>query len=230
MSEYIKNGVASRTFNTDCLLKMKEYPDGYFDLAVVDPPYGGGGISRQERNEVRWPVREIHLSRTGGGWAAKFGKKIIAWDNAPSKEYFDELFRVSKQQVIWGGNYFDLPPCRCFIAWHKTNIPEEFTMSNVEYAWTSFNENAKLWHGSSARSKNESHFHPTEKPQALYAWIFHKFSKPGDKILDTHLGSGTSRRAAWDAGLDFTGFEIDEEYFHLQEIMFEEYVSQITIF
>lgn len=103
-------------------------------------------------------------------------------------------------------------------------------MSNVEYAWTSFNENAKLWHGSSARSKNESHFHPTEKPQALYAWIFHKFSKPGDKILDTHLGSGTSRKAAWDAGLDFTGFEIDEEYFHLQEIMFEEYVSQLTIF
>lgn len=132
----MKNGVVSRTFNTDCLLKMKEYPDGYFDLAVVDPPYGGGGISRQERNEVRRPVREIRLSRTGGGWAAKFGKKIIAWDNAPSKEYFDELFRVSKQQIIWGGNYFDLPPCRCFIAWHKTNIPEEFTWSTPGRAST----------------------------------------------------------------------------------------------
>ena len=217
MSEYtMLNGAKSRAYNTDCVEKMREYPDQYFDLAVVDPPYGG------------WARQGRSISRTGGGWAENFDKKIIAWDNAPSKEYFDELFRVSKQQVIWGGNYFDLPPCRCFIAWHKTNIPEEFTMSNVEYAWTSFNGNAKVWHGSSLRSKDGTHFHPTEKPQALYAWIYSRFAKPGDKILDTHLGSGTNRRAAWDAGLDFTAFEIDEEYFRKQEEVFAEYVSQIS--
>lgn len=158
----------------------------------------------------------------------KVRKKIIAWDNAPGQEYFDELFRVSKQQIIWGGNYFGLPQNRCFLVWEKTNIPDNFSMAQAEYAWTSFNGNAKVWHGSRLRSKDRTHFHPTEKPQALYAWIYSRFAKPGDKILDTHLGSGTSRRAAWDAGLDFTAFEIDEEYFRKQEKVFAEYVSQIN--
>ena len=208
----------NKLYNMDCMQGMKEFPDGFFDLAIVDPPYGIG-IDGQKKRVCGNPKhnRKEHIRKS--------------WDKTiPPPEYFRELERVSKAQAIWGGNYFDLPPCRCFIAWHKTNIPEEFTMSNVEYAWTSFNENAKLWHGSSARSKNESHFHPTEKPQALYAWIFHKFSKPGDKILDTHLGSGTSRKAAWDAGLDFTGFEVDSEYFLKQEEAFQEYANQTTLF
>lgn len=112
MSEYRLPGGTGRSVaeNVDCVQAMKQYPDGYFDLAVVDPPYGGGGASVQEpgRVEVRWEIRQIQAHRTGGGWAAKFGKKIVAWDNAPGKEYFDELFRVSKQQIIWGGNYFEL--------------------------------------------------------------------------------------------------------------------------
>ena len=231
MSEYRLPGGTGRSVaeNADCVQAMKQYPDGYFDLAVVDPPYGGGGVSVQApgRDEVRRTVRPIQACRTGGGWAAKFGKKIVAWDNAPGKEYFDELFRVSKQQIIWGGNYFDLPPCRCFLIWQKTNIPDNFTMAQAEYAWTSYNDNAKIWRGSSARIKDEEHFHPTEKPRALYAWVYRTFAKPGDKILDTHLGSGTSRRAAWDAGLDFTGFEIDKEYFAKQEKAFASYAAQL---
>ena len=230
MSEYRLPGGAGRSVaeNVDCVQAMKQYPDRYFDLAVVDPPYGGGAsVQEPGRVKVRREIRQIQAYRTGGGWAAKFGKKIVDWDNAPGKEYFDELFRVSKQQIIWGGNYFELPPCRCFLIWQKTNIPDDFTMAQAEYAWTSYNDNAKIWRGSSGRSKGEEHFHPTEKPQALYAWIYNSFARQGYKILDTHLGSGTSRRAAWDAGLDFTGFEIDKEYFAKQEEAFAAYVAQM---
>lgn len=102
-------------------------------------------------------------------------------------------------------------------------------MAQAEYAWTSINDNAKVWRGSSSRRKGEEHFHPTEKPQALYAWVYRTFAKQGYKILDTHLGSGTSRRAAWDAGLDFTGFEIDKEYFEKQEQAFADYTSQLRL-
>lgn len=102
-------------------------------------------------------------------------------------------------------------------------------MAQAEYAWTSINDNAKVWRGSSSRSKGEEHFHPTEKPQALYAWVYRTFAKQGYKILDTHLGSGTSRRAAWDAGLNFTGFEIDKEYFEKQERAFKDYTSQLRL-
>lgn len=170
------------------------------------------------------------VSRTGG-WSDKYGygKKIIAWDNAPGKEYFDELFRVSKQQIIWGGNYFSLPPCRCFLIWEKTNIPENFTMAQCEYAWTSFRDNAKIFRHTSHRTKDEVHFHPTEKPISLYAWIFQKYAKPGYRILDTHLGSGSSRLAARDAGLDFVWCEIDKEYFDKQEERWEAYTEQLRM-
>lgn len=222
----------SIVYNMDCMEYMRTLPDKAFDLAVVDPPYGGGGVSVQApgRDAVRRMVRPIQAYRTGGGWAAKYGKKIVAWDNAPGKEYFDELFRVSKQQIIWGGNYFGLPPCRCFLIWQKTNIPDNFTMAQAEYAWTSYNDNAKMWRGSSARSKDEEHFHPTEKPQALYAWVYRTFAKPGDKILDTHLGSGSSRIAAYNLGFDFVGCEIDREYYEKQEERFAAHTAQMSLF
>lgn len=146
-------------YNMDCLAGMKQFPDGYFDLAVVDPPYGGGAcVQRAERNEVWREIPEIYASRTGGTWAAKYGKKIIAWDNAPGEAYFNELFRVSKQQIVWGGNYFRLPPCRCFLVWQKTNIPDNFSMAQAEYAWTSINDNAKCGvdQAAEARAKNIS--------------------------------------------------------------------------
>ena len=126
------------------------------------------------------------VSRTGGTWASKFGKKIIAWDIAPPKEYFDELFRISRNQIIWGGNYFDLPPTRCFLIWRKTNVPQDFTMSMCEYAWTSFNANAKVFDFSAVGLPNR--FHPTQKPIELYEWIYGLYAKKGFKIIDTHLG------------------------------------------
>lgn len=217
-------------FNVDCMEYMRTLPDKAFDLAVVDPPYGGGGTALQVKNGLVGTSTSIGpISRTGGKWATKYGKKIIAWDNAPDKEYFDELFRVSKQQIIWGGNYFSLPPCRCFLIWEKTNIPENFTMAQCEYAWTNFKDNAKIFKHTSIRAKDEGHFHPTEKPVSLYAWIYQKYAKPDDKILDTHLGSGSSRIAAYDAGLDFVGTEIDVEYFRLQEERWAAYTAQIRM-
>ena len=158
----------------------------------------------------------------------KVREKITSWDYAPGEDYFNELFRVSKAQIIWGGNYFQLPPNRCFLVWLKTNIPENFSMAMAEYAWCSFYDNAKVIKMSSAGIAGR--FHPTQKPEELYRWIYSHYTKPGYKVLDTHLGSGNSRRAAYDFNLDFVGIEIDKEYFQKQEEAWEEYTSQQRIF
>ena len=154
-------------------------------------------------------------------------KKIIAWDVAPTQEYFDELRRVSRNQIIWGGNYFALPPTRCFLVWRKPSISENFTMAMAEYAWTSFRSNAKVFEYA---PQDPTRFHPTQKPVALYAWIYRLFAHEGDKILDTHLGSGSSRIAAYDAGLDFVGCEIDKSYFDKQEQRFADHTAQMSLF
>lgn len=219
-------------FNADCLEAMKEMPDNAFDLAVVDPPYGdgldGGG------NPNRFGERFDRYKSYNTGWqdGRKMGgevwKKIIAWDIAPGKEYFKQLFRVSRNQIIWGGNYFELPRTRCFLVWRKTNVSENFTMAMAEYAWTSFNANAKVFNFSAVGIPGR--FHPTQKPIELYDWIFRLYAKDGYKILDTHLGSGSSRIAAYKAGLDFTGYEIDEQYFKLAEKRFEKFTMQGMLF
>ena len=152
-------------------------------------------------------------TRTGGTWAEKFGKKIIAWDVAPGKEYFDVLFRVSRNQIIWGGNYFSLPPTRCFLIWRKMNIPEKFSMAMAEYAWTSFTGNAKVFDYYSTNIPDR--FHPTQKPIELYTWILSQFSEPGMKILDTHVGSASSLIACHRFNLPFWGFEIDAENYRM---------------
>ena len=203
----------------DCLEFLREQPDKSVDLAVVDPPYGGaddlsingGGVS----------VDGSTATRTGGTWATKYGKKIIGWDVAPGEEYFKELFRVSKNQIIWGGNYFSLPPTRCFLVWRKLTISESFTMAMAEYAWTSFNGNAKVFECAPQGASKDPRFHPTQKPVALYTWVFKQFAKPGDRVLDTHLGSGSSRIAAYGLDLDFTGIEIDKDYFDKSVERFE---------
>lgn len=156
-------------------------------------------------------------------------RDIRHWDIAPSEDYFRELARVSKNQIIWGGNYFSLPPTRCFLVWRKT-IPENFTMAMAEYAWTSFNDNAKVYEACQIGSKKDPRFHPTQKPVALYEWIFRLFAKEGDKILDTHLGSGSSRIAAYNANLDFVGCEIDKYYFDKQEERFAAHAAQGNLF
>ena len=173
---------------------MRQYPDKYFELAVVDPPYGSGGGTYVNGTRFggrfgRYAQDNPDRRQVGG----KVRKKIVSWDYAPGEDYFNELFRVSKEQIIWGGNYFQLPPNRCFLVWLKTNISENFTMAMAEYAWCSFNDNAKVIKMSSAGIAGR--FHPTQKPEELYRWIYAHYTKPGYKILDTHLGSGSSRRA-----------------------------------
>lgn len=246
----------SIVYNADCLEAMREMPDNAFDLAVVDPPYGdglhagdGGGkgwftkynqkVAAEDnynrfgnpgsRFEKYKPVKRI--GGDGGGWKnSVYGQKIIEWDVAPGPEYFEQLFRVSKNQIIWGGNYFELPPTRCFLVWRKLSISENFSMAMAEYAWTSFTQNAKLFDFTPQGKQNDPRFHPTQKPIELYAWIFQLFAKPGQKILDTHLGSGSSRIAAYDAGLDFVGYEIDKSYFDKQEARFKNHAQQINLF
>lgn len=191
---------------------MKRYPDKYFDLAVVDPPYGININHNMGRRKGEKPS----------------GYKKVTWDSKiPDKSYFEQLFRVSKNQIIWGGNYFWMPPTKCFIVWRKPQISENVSFSMVEYAWTSFDQTAKEWIGMSAE---RDRIHPTQKPVALYTWIFQNYAKPGDKILDTHLGSGSSRIAAYEQDLDFVGFEIDKDYFKAQEERFQDYVSQLSLF
>lgn len=153
----------------------------------------------------------------------------MAWDTAPEEEYWEQLFRVSRNQVIWGGNYFWLPPTRCFLVWEKLTISESFSMAMCEYAWTSFDGNAKLFKCAPQGDKKDKRFHPTAKPIDLYKWVYKLFANPGDTILDTHLGSGSSRIAAWDMGLDFVGYEIDPHYFELEEKRFQEHTAQIDL-
>ena len=235
-------------YNMDCMDLMKLLPDNEFDLAIVDPPYGGGytplavdGLTDTSRkNKRQKPHRtggifsnaeEIKGGRTGGTWAAKYGSKVAQWDIAPDDEYFKELFRVSKRQIIWGGNYFNLGASRCYLVWRKSNIPAEgFSLAPVELAWTSLNENAAYFECGSNGAEDGTRIHPTQKPIALYTWILHRFAKPGDKILDTHLGSGSSRIAAHEMGYDFVGCEKDAEYFLLQEKRFKNWIAQQSLF
>ena len=198
-------------YNMDCMEAMRSMPDKAFDLAVVDPPYGLPRDSSNDRGKLKSRIfNQGNISR---------------WDKPPIKEYFDELFRVSKNQIIWGGNYFDLSPCRCFVVWDKLQPWENF--SRCEYAWTSFDMPSKLF---AFDNRYGNKIHPTQKPIELYAYLLARFAKPGDKILDTHLGSGSSRIAAYDAGLDFTGYEIDPEYFKAQEERFEAHAAQLSLF
>ena len=203
--------------NIDCMLGMAEYPDKYFELAIVDPPYGiEDKISKGGGNHTKSSVR----------FHQRYSEKHKRWDISPTKEYFKELFRVSKNQVIFGGNYFELPPTRGFIIWDKPEmrIP---TMSDCEFAWTSFDKPAKIVRVS---RNGDKLFHPTQKPVKLYKEVVNLTAKQGDKILDTHLGSGSSRIACYDYGFDFTGFELDKDYFEAQEKRFKDHISQTNLF
>ena len=196
----------SEVFHGDCMAFMAGLPDKYFDLAVVDPPYGIGaseGYARSLRRNKK--VKE---------------KK---WDSTvPKSAYFKELFRVSKNQIIFGGNYFPLPPTRCFLIWDKKNAGRDF--ADCEMAWTSFDKVARIF----VKRVADDHlqrFHPTQKPVALYEWILRNYAKPGDKILDTHLGSQSSRIAAYKLGFDFWGCEIDDDYIREGNARFEKEIA-----
>lgn len=204
-------------YNADCMEIMAQYPDGYFDLAVVDPPYG---LKRFERKNEKG-------NRVSGN------AKINEWDRKPGPEYFKELFRVSKREIIFGANNFELPPSEYFLIWDKMQKVDNF--ASAEFAWTNCPIPAKVFRYDiqrvmCQRKAEGGKIHPTQKPVALYAWIFGLYAKPGYKILDTHLGSQSSRIAAYDAGLDFVGCEIDKEYYTSGCARYEAYTAQTSIF
>ena len=195
-------------YNADCMDILKQTPDKYYSLCIVDPPYGIGISSN--------PVRQLHSKKK--------------WDNSiPKKEYFDELFRVSKNQIIWGGNYFIdyLYNTQCFIIWDKKQ-PMDFSLSMCEMAWTSFLSPAKIF--TQSVLKEQMKIHPTQKPVQLYKWLLNKYAKAGDTILDTHLGSGSSAIAAHDGGFEFTGIELDEEYYNAAKERIILHQRQLNIF
>ena len=165
--------------------------------------------------------------RTGG----IFSSDISHWDVVPPLEYFQQLARVSKNQIIWGGNYFDLPPTRCFIIWRKSNIPlEGFSMRRWSMRGRHSTATPPCTSAFQRWICGEERFHPTQKPVELYEWLLAKFAQPGDRILDTHLGSGSSRIAAHNLGFDFVGFEIDKTYFDLQQQRFARHTAQMSLF
>ena len=220
-------------YNMDCLAAMREMPDKCFDLAVVDPIYGevtGGGYTTS-----KWDGKEHHIGKCA---ANEIAYHRAIWDMPKTPpEYFAELFRVSKNQIIWGANFFveSLPSSQGWIVWDKQR-PAGVTFSDCELAFTSFNVGLRIfrymWNGMLQQNmkQKEQKIHPTQKPVALYSWIYQNYAKPGYKILDTHLGSGSSRIAAYDAGLDFVGYEIDKEYFDKQEERFAAHTAQISLF
>ena len=161
----------------------------------------------------------------------EISKKSFRGTQPRNRNILKNCFVSHGTRLSGGGNYFDLPPTRRFIIFRKTNIPEKgFSMAPVEYAWTSFWRNAEIIDAFSQGKKDDERFHPTQKPVKLYAEIYERFAKKGDKILDTHLGSGSSRIAAWDAGLDFVGYEIDKVYFDKQEERFRKHTEQLDLF
>ena len=210
----VSNCALSEVYLMDCIEGMKHYPDKHFDLAVVDPPYG--------------------ILSKAGDRLDKYGTKHKEWDvKAPTLEYFTELIRVSENQIVWGGNYFpelwELG-CKCFVFWYKHQPIKNWAAG--ELAWTSFNRPAMCFDYMCYGGVNQdaNRFHPTQKPISLYDWCFQNFAEKGQKVLDTHLGSGSSRISANKAGIDFVAFEIEEDYFNASEDRFKNFVSQTRLF
>lgn len=206
----------SEVYLMDCIKGMKHYPDKYFDLACIDPPYGiGHSLLSGEKRGSKFVRTERHVD----------------WDILPTDDFWMELFRVSKNQIIWGGNYFldNLPPTRGMIIWDKIQM---FSGADFEFAWTSFDDSAKAFRMSRVEAYgNIDKIHPTQKPISLYDFCF-QFAKleAGAKVLDTHLGSGSSRISANKNGLNFVGFEVDEEYYNKQNKRYDDFVSQVRLF
>lgn len=196
-------------FNCDCLTFMKSVPDKHYDLAIVDPPYG---LSDKLTN--------------GGTWASKYKKGDADWDKKPSDNYFNELFRISKNQIVWGGNYFVLPSSRCFLIWDK--VAHMDTLADCEMAWTSFDKNAKIF--KHVRNTSEERIHLCQKPVALYKWLLNNYAKEGDRIFDSHGGSMSIAIACHDYGFDLDICELDKDYFEAGKKRYENHVAQLKMF
>lgn len=204
--------------NEDNMELMARYPDNYFELAIVDPPYGLG-IDGQKKSINKNPKhnRKEHAKKS--------------WDSAtPCQTYFNELKRVSKNQIIWGGNYFTeyLKPTKAWIFWYKGQ--NDLTMSDGEMAWTSFESVTRQVEINRAQLIKQNTFHPTEKPYKLYKWLLDKYAKQGDKILDTHLGSGSIAIACHDYGFELTACELDAEYYDKAIERIKNHTAQQSLF
>lgn len=204
--------------NCDCMQGMREFPDKYFDLAICDPPYG----------------LDIANMNMGVGTSPRCSKiENRLWDKAdwdkekPTEKYFSELFRVSKNQIIFGGNYFWLPPTRCFIVWDKGEGMYGRSFSECEYAWTSFDESARIY---KYPPFDKNRLHPCQKPVALYEWILSRYAKDGDIILDTHTGSASSLIACHNTNHKYVGFELDRHYYELSKKRLEQETAQMNIY
>ena len=200
--------------NEDNMALMSRYPDNYFDLAIVDPPYGI--LNKTKRGLQRSPH--------------KYKVRAENWDYVPDEKYFNELFRISKNQMICGGNYFNLPLTQSWIFWYKHQPVDNYAKG--ELFWTSFDKPLQcfdfMYYGNINSEPNR--FHPTQKPVALYKWLLDKYAKQGDKILDTHLGSGSIAIACHDYNFQLTACELDTEYYEngLQRI--KNHTNQLTLF
>jgi site-specific DNA-methyltransferase (adenine-specific) len=201
------------------MIGMAKYPDKYFDLAVVDPPYG---IERFKNVTNNPSAKDVHAKR--------FQRMETVNNNKPKNEYWNELFRISKNQIIWGANNFTLPPSEYFLCWNKQQSMPNF--ATLEYAWVSMGlkKPAKLFTYSIHKHNQTDKIHPTQKPIALYEWIYLEYLTKGGRVIDTHLGSGSNRIAADKAGnIDFVGFELDKNYFEAQEKRWAEYKKQLVL-
>lgn len=216
--------------NIDCMLAMAKFPDKFFDLAIVDPPYGINAANRTSYGSERG------FNKSGTKTYSIDRYKKGNWDSSPpDQNYFDELFRVSKNQIIWGANYFIdkiKKPSPSWVVWDKV---KSGNYADCELAWTSFENSAKIfkymWNGMLQQepSKREKRIHITQKPIRLYDWLLKNYANKGDKILDTHLGSGSSRISAKNLGFDFWGYEIDANNFKNQEDRFNKGIDN-TLF
>ncbi|HEW8560787.1 TPA: site-specific DNA-methyltransferase [Streptococcus pneumoniae] len=221
-------------FNNDCMDIMKQYPDDYFDLAIVDPPYFSGPEKREYYGSK---ISSIGVHRRLYG-------KTTKWE-VPGKDYFDELFRVSKNQIIWGVNYFNYSFGSGRIVWDKVNTHSSF--SDCEIAYCSLHNSTRLfrymWNGmmqgksiseghiqQGNKALNEVRIHPTQKPINLYFWLLQNYAKDGDKILDTHVGSASSLIACQELGFEYVGCELDKSIFNLAKQRLDAYDKQLKLF
>jgi len=194
--------------NIDCVEYLAACEDNAFELAIVDPPYG--------------------IDINSSGRLGHYGGKGKNWDNAiPDKTYFEQIFRVSQNQIVWGANYFKMPPTRCFLIWDKQQ-PHGVSFASCEYAWTSFDQSAKTYY-QRPQSADSYRIHPTQKPVKLYEWLLMNYANEGDRILDTHLGSGSIAIACHNLGFDLVACELDTDYFNAAQKRLKQHQSQLRI-
>jgi site-specific DNA-methyltransferase (adenine-specific) len=195
--------------NVDCMDYLRSCEDKAFELAIVDPPYG--------------------IDINSSGRLGHYGGRGKKWDaDTPGEDYFKELRRISVNQIVWGGNYFSLPPTRCFLIWDKQQ-PPGVSFASCEYAWTSFDASAKT-HYQRPQGADVERIHPTQKPVKLYEWLLDNYAKEGDRILDTHLGSGSIALACWNRRFDLVGCELDPDYFAAATKRLNKHKQQLQMF